>query len=189
LPKVNLAALGSNMVLHQTVASPAGDIRLVGLFPPSLPRAHVFAEGEFLSAPPYAMGGVLGGAPSGWTKSGGFANPLQEKWYHGHYTPWPTFYLRADLKRTAARFGIRLRDGDGHLLAARMEPQGARTGIWPYLVTDATNLTVVTPEIVLLRPLEATFSVDTATLSRETSPNPPPAEQPQERETAVDLFE
>lgn len=185
LPAVDLSALTNAVATHQTFPSSVGEIRFVGVFPPSGMRGYAFSEGEF--DPTHPMGSVSGGAPSGWTGSGGFVNPIREKWYHGHYTPWPTFYLRAHLTNTAARLGVRLRDAQGNLIATRMEPQGTRTGIWPYLASDATNLTAVTPEIVLLRPLEAAFDVDTTTLSREPGSSPP--EGGPDRETAVDLFD
>lgn len=167
LPNVDLSLLSSNHFWNLTLTSSVGPVRLIGLLPPSVPRAHVFSEGQFLTNPPVKMGAVGGGAPSGWTARSQYTTPIQLKRWSGHYTPVPTFYLHADLSHTNARYAIRLRDEQGGLIPTHMEPQGHPDDVWPYLVR-AAGVKRVTPEVVLLRPLEASFDVDMTSLTNST---------------------
>lgn len=185
LPPFSVGTLQSNQVQNSVHDSSIGKISFIGTFPRG---SYVFENGVFLTNPPVRMGPVVGGAPSGWTGQSPYVTPVKQRFWDGHYTHVPVIYLHADLQDTHTRLGVRLRTEDGDLIPVEMEPDSGRKGIWPFLITNLGDATTVTPEIVLLHPLEATFDVDTTTLSREGASASAMLPEDLEGETAVDVF-
>lgn len=160
LPTVAVTAIQSNVWWHQKFQFGTNEVVAQGFLPPG---THIFCEGTYETNPPVAMGPVGGGAPSGWVGQSKQINPLQKKQWHGHYTPVPTLYIRAESLPDKQRWGVRLRDDQGRLWPAEPEPQGRRDFVRPFLAKLPPEVTVVTPEIVVLKPLKAEFTVKTAT--------------------------
>ncbi len=156
LPEVNLANLQSNTWRDLVVTNGTKPLMILGLCAPGV---YVFSEGKFETNPAIRMGAVKGGAPSGWTGQSRRVSPLEVKHWSGHYTPVPTVYVRAPGIGPDERIGMRLRDEQGRYWLARAEPQGAAQGIWPFLVELPPDITNVTGEVVLLRPIQAEFTV------------------------------
>ena len=57
------------------------------------------------------------------------------------------------------RLAIRLRDARGVYWLTKPEPQGSSDRIYPYLVELPPEIKSVVPEVVLLKPVEAEFTV------------------------------
>ena len=83
------------------------------------------------------------------------------QYWNGHYTPSPVIYLRAAPLPSGQRLAVRLRDEKGYHWIAKPDTRGAND-IQPFLVELPTDVTTVTAEIVLLKPLQASFDVETA---------------------------
>lgn len=92
--------------------------------------------------------------PVGWTTMGVGA----VRW-NTHSTRQPTIYLHTRDEDLGRRLGVRLRDDRGRLHSATPDPAGPRDGIFPYLLDLPAGVDNVTPEIVLLQPLQAEFTV------------------------------
>jgi len=133
-------------------------IAVLGLFPAG---THVFSEGAYQTNPPVTMGPTIGGSPSGWVGQGRRVTPARMRYWNGHYTPSPVIYLRASPLPADQRIAVRLRDQQGRYWIAKPDPRGAHD-IQPFLVELQTDVTTLTAEIVLLKPLKATFDVDTS---------------------------
>lgn len=185
LSSFDLDALQSNQLQDSVHSSKIGEVRFIGVFPSG---SYVFDGGELLTNPPVKMGAVGGGARSGWTQNRKYLNPVRKQVLDEHYTDVPVIYLHVDFPDSSTRVGLRLRTEDGQLIPVQMEPQGSREGVWPFLLTSLSNVTMVTPEIVILRPLEAKFDVDTTTLSREEASESAELPEDVEGETVVDVF-
>jgi hypothetical protein len=155
LPQTFVTNLHSILWWNQTVHFEAQEISILGLFPAG---SYVFNNGAFLSNPPVAMGAVRGGAPSGWTGQSVVVNPLKVVYYHAHYsTTHSVIYVSAPKLGGKTRLAMRLRDEQGRLWVAEPEPQGADDGIYPFLVNLPPDVNRVTPELVVLKPVEAEF--------------------------------
>jgi len=111
------------------------------------------------------MGPTKGGAPSGWVGQSQRISPTRTQHWHGHYTPVPVMYIRAPASRSKERLGVRLRDEQGRYWLAKPEPQGAADGIWPFLLELPPEVRTVSAEVVLLKPIQAEFTVQTAVSS------------------------
>ena len=59
------------------------------------------------------------------------------------------------------RLGFRLRDEPGRYWLAKSEPEGSVDGVWPFLVEVPPEVTTVSGEVVLLKPIQAEFTVQT----------------------------
>jgi hypothetical protein len=155
LPQTVMTDPQSIVWWNQTVHYEAQDISILGLFPAG---SYVFNQGAFLTNPPVSMGRVIGGAPSGWTGQSVTVNPLKVANYHGHYsTTQSVIYVSAPKWRGKTRLAMRLRDDQGRLWVADPEPEGANDGIYPFLVNLPPEVNRVTPELVVLKPVEAEF--------------------------------
>jgi hypothetical protein len=144
---------------NQTARYGSNDIVVLGLFPPG---NRVFQDGVLLTNPPMAMGATGGGAPSGWTGASRAVNPLKVVHYSSHYsTTNSVIYVSAPKSGGAARLAMRLRDEQGRDWVAEPESQGAVGGIYPFLANLPPDVNQVTPELVLLKPVEAEFTVKT----------------------------
>lgn len=152
LPKIDLTSTATNW-WNLSCRCDSGEITALGSFPPG---THVFCEGKFVTNNP-GMGPVSGGAPSGWTATEWRLSASRVQVFDGHYTPSPTIYLRLP----PGVFGVRLRDERGRCWLASPEPDGARHGIQPFLLSPPAEVRFVTPEIVALQPVAATFLVKT----------------------------
>ena len=96
---------------------------------------------------------------------------------HSHYTPDPVIYLRVKPSAPDAnqfnkesdslgdgngRLAIRLRDDSGSYWLA--EPENPTDGIQPFLVKLPAGITNIMPELVLLKPIQAEFLINTKNL-------------------------
>jgi hypothetical protein len=157
LPQIALTNLQSILWWNRSLSYQSNNISILGLFPAG---DYVFCDGAFLTNPPVPMGPVHGGAPSGWTGRIVAVNPLKQVYYHGHYsTTDAVIYVSAANLGGKSRLAIRLRDAQGRSWVANPEPQGAVDGIYPFLLDLPPDVNQVTPELVLLKPLEAQFTV------------------------------
>jgi len=118
-------------------------------------------DGQYDTNSPSGMSPVHGGARTGWTGQSWRATPLQVKHKDGHYTPDATIYIRAPDLKEPERLAVRLKDSEGKYWEAVPETQGSPQGIHPFMLRLPTNITMVVPEIVLLKPMQADFVVDT----------------------------
>ncbi len=142
---------------NQTAREGSNDILVLGLFPPG---TRVFEEGHLLTNPPVSMGPVRGGAPSGWTGASQARNPLKVVHYSSHYsTKDSVIYVSAPNFQGPARLAVRLRDEQGRNWEATPESQGSSGGIYPFLIELPADVIQVTPELVLLTPVKAEFTV------------------------------
>jgi hypothetical protein len=124
---------------------------------------HVFTGGRFETNPAIRLGATRGGAPSGWVGQSQRVSPVQIKHWHGHYTPVPAVYIHAPGIGPKERVGLRLRDEQGGYWLARPEPQGDADGVWPFLVELPLEVQNISGEVVLLKPIQAEFTVQTGT--------------------------
>ena len=162
LPQTDLTTLKTNLWWNKTNLLASKEVAVLGLF---LPGTHTFCEGNYESSST-AVQGPRGGSPSGWTGSRQRINPMRVKESHSHYTPSPVLYVRYHRERTvrslpgeSERLAVRLRDDHGQYWVAK--PESAADGINPFLVELPPSVTNVVPEVVLLRPVQADFFVET----------------------------
>jgi hypothetical protein len=159
-PPVAVTSLQSDVWWNITSRVATDEITVLGILPPG---THHFSEGVYQTnpAPALRMGPVGGGAPSGWVGRGERVSPTRMRYWHGHYTPSPTLYIRIPSSKSKRRFAVRLRDERGHVLIAKPEPQGSPDGISPFLIDLPPEVKTVTAEVILLKPVHASFDVDT----------------------------
>ena len=157
LPRVNLDTLTNQVFWTSKFPVGTNEIVALGVCPPG---AYTFSDGNFDPGGP-KMGAVRGGAPSGWTGQSQRVTPMKIKFWHGHYTPSPTLYIRAAQLKEADRLGLRLRDDAGRIWIAKPETQGNPDGVHAFLLELPPDVTQIVPELVLLRPVEANFLVET----------------------------
>jgi hypothetical protein len=163
-PSVTFDPAGTNIVWwNLTARQGTNQVRVLGLFPVGV---HVFSGGVFQTNPPVTMAPVRGGAPSGWVGQSRWTTPTRLDSWNGHYTPVPVVYVHAPKLDAGVRLGVRLRDEFGHLHVAKPEGQGAPYGIYAFLVDLPSEVTNITAEVVELRPLNASFDVDTGAANR-----------------------
>ncbi len=161
LPNTPVAKLATNIIWwNQCIQFGSNKIVALGLFPRGV---HVFSEGFFQTNPPVAMMPTGGGAPSGWNSQ---SQAFSSKRWNNHYTPGQVIYLRSPSLDPTNRLAIRLRDEQGRFFTAAPEPQGGADGIMPFLIKLPDDVKMVTPEITLLKPVQATFTVRTETISQ-----------------------
>lgn len=157
LPKIDLSTLTNRVWWNLPIDQPPIEIFAMGVCPSG---TQVFSEGSPDTNGPI-MGPVRGGAPSGWTGRSQRVTPVRLVQWHGHYTPVPTIYLRIENLEGPKRLAVRLRDEQGRSWIAEPEPQGICDGIHPFLIKVPEDVTSVTPEVVLLEPVQAEFTVQT----------------------------
>jgi hypothetical protein len=157
---VDLANLQSNAWRNLVVTNDSKQFTVLGLCNPGV---YTFSGGNFDTNPATPrMGATKGGAPSGWVGMSRRVSPLQIKFWSGHYTPVPTAYIRAPKTSSKERFGLRLRDDLGRYWLAKAETQGPSSeGIWPFLLEIPPDVKKVSGEVVLLKPVQAEFTVKT----------------------------
>ena len=142
---------------NQTAQFDGQNISILGWFPRS---NYVFSEGVLLTNPPFYMGPVGGGAPSGWTWQTTSVSPIKDVHYSGHYsTTNDIIYVSAPNLDEKIHLAMRLRDDQGHYYLAKLDPAGPDTGIYPFLISLPPEVKQVTPELVALKPVEAKFTV------------------------------
>jgi len=157
LPQTAVTNQQSIVWWNQTVQSESNTLSVLGLFPAG---NYVFQEGVLLTNSPVSMGAVSGGAPSGWTGQSQAVNPLKVVHYNGHYSKNDSvIYVSAPKLGDASRLAMRLRDDQGRNWVTKPESQGAVDGIYPFLLTLPPEVNQVTPELLLLKPVEAEFIV------------------------------
>jgi hypothetical protein len=158
LPPINLSQLTTNIWWNSTYSAGTNSILAMGV---CVPGVNVFIRGEYDTNSPAGMGPVHGGAKSGWVGRTKRITPLQVIHQDGHYTPDPTIYIRAPDLKEPERLAMRLKDNEGKYWEATAETQGSPEGVHPFMLRLPTNVTVVVPEIVLLKPVQADFMVNT----------------------------
>ena len=156
LPGIDLSALQTNLWWNRPLGS--SNLVALGICPPGV---YHFSEGQLDPTPVSRMAAVRGGAPSGWTSARKQINPLKHKTTYAHYTDKPTIYLRADDLKDQERLAVRIKDDQGRSWVAKPEGQGAPEGVRPFLLDLPAGLTNITAEIVILKPAQAQFDVDT----------------------------
>ncbi len=161
LPKVAPNLLTNGIIWNVETHFETNHILAIGCFPAGM---HTFSEGAYVGQSAtgrLGMGATSGGAPSGWAGMGQRVSPVKLVMWHGHYTPSPVIYLKVPESGSTDRFAVRVKDEQGQFWVLTPEPEGASDGIMPYLVSLPVGVTNVVPEIVLLKPIRATFSVTT----------------------------
>ena len=159
LAPVTVAPLQSNVWVDVPLTNGPAQLTVLGLFPAG---TYIFTGGRLETNPAIRMGPTKGGAPSGWVGQSQRISPTRTKHWHGHYTPVPVVYIHAPAARSKERLGVRLRDEQGRYWLAQPEPQGAVDGIWPFLLELPPEAGTVSAEVVLLKPIQAEFTVRTA---------------------------
>ena len=162
-PQTAVANLQSNHWWNIQTGVGSNELFLLGIFPKG---THVFSEGVYQTNPAVSMGPVSGGSSSGWVGSSQRVTPTRVQRWDGHYTPTPVIYLRAPQLSSKDRLAVRLRDEGGRYWPTKPEPQGIRDGISPFLVELPPEVKMAVAEIVLLKPLHATFDVDIASATK-----------------------
>lgn len=148
---------------NQTASQGTNNILALGLFPTG---TRVFQDGQLLTNPPVSMGPVSGGALSGWTGMTRPVGPMKVVHYDSHYSlANSVIYVSAPNLRDPARLAMRLRDEQGRVWEAKPESQGVVGGIHAFLIDVPPDVIRVTPELVLLTPVSATFTVKTPGIS------------------------
>jgi hypothetical protein len=161
LPQTAVSAMQSNIFWNTKHALGTTEVFALGILPAGV---NVFTEGAHTTA--RTMTAVRGGAPSGWTSQSQRVTPLKQQHWYGHYTPVPVLYLKAPSLPPDTRIGVRLVDEQGRYWLAKPEPQGVRDGIRPFLIELPDQTQSVTPEVVILKPVQATFQVQTPQKAR-----------------------
>ncbi len=156
LPTINLTSSATNW-WNITNRFQSNEIEALGFFPPG---TYVFYEGRLTNYNP-GLRPVGGGAPSGWVAHLRRTGPNRVQRFDGHYTPFPVFYLRYRENESFGRIALRLRDDRGVYWLATPEPQEGPTNIHPFMFSPPAGAGVATPEIVLLKPIKASFLVST----------------------------
>jgi hypothetical protein len=157
LPRVDLNVLTNQMLWNSKLSIGTNEFVALGVCPAG---AYTFTGGDFDPTGP-RMGAVRGGARSGWTGQTKRLTPMKLQAWHSHYTPTPTIYVRANRLKEPDRMALRVRDDYGRTWAAKPEPQGHPDGVYAFLLELPSEVTNIVPELVLLRPVEAEFLVNT----------------------------
>ena len=157
LPRVDLATLQTNLIWNLPVPAGTFSVVALGICPPGM---QVFCAGEFCTNGP-TLTAVSGGGPSGWVSRSQWVTPIKRMEWHGHYTPRPTIYVRAEGLGQADRLALRMRDEAGRVWAIEPESQGQPDGVHAFIIEAAAEKARFVPELVLLRPIQAEFQVET----------------------------
>jgi hypothetical protein len=156
LPQTPVSAMQSNICWNVKFAAESTEVLVLGILPAGV---NVFTDGAHTTA--MTMAPVSGGAPSGWTSQSQRITPLKQQHWHGHYTPVPVIYLKAADLPSGTRIGVRLLDEQGRYWLAKPEPQGIRDNIRPFLIELSPEIKSITAEIVVIKPVQASFQVNT----------------------------
>jgi hypothetical protein len=168
LPELAVPNLQSNAWRDLTLTNGTAQLTVLGFRPAGM---YIFTEGRYETNPAAAsMGPTRGGAPSGWVGQSRRISPGYVKQWHGHYTPVPVVYIHTPALGPKERLGLRLRDEQGRCWLAQPEPEGPADGVWPFLVSLPADVARVSGEVVLLKPLQAEFTVRTDNLPAAVNP-------------------
>ena len=124
---------------NKTFAHESGEIEVFGLFAPGVSS---FEEG----AVSWVESGVENRKSSRWISSGIHSSHL------------PVIYVKSWNLPPERRLGVRLTDEKGHHWTTISQPLN---DIWPFPIELGPEIESVIPEVVVLRPIEATFQVRT----------------------------
>lgn len=158
LPAALQNGVANDTTWLQTNAVDGVEVVAIGLM---TSRMNFFTDGVYQAVPPIPIGPTQGGAPTGWVSASKRVNPLRAVTHRGHYTDRPTVYLQCVDERLSKLLGVRVRDEQNRYWPTTRETQGSPDGIIPFMLDISAGVTNVTPEIVLLKPLEAEFTVRT----------------------------
>jgi len=151
-PSEIVGRIGSNSVWDAEYEHRGELIKLIGQFGPGM---NVFARGQyasnFVNAP---MPNSRGKTQWNWVQADGLDR-------HGHVTDRPTIYLHVASEEFGRNIGLRVRDPAGRIWPTTREPLGPRGGVIPFMLDVPAGVTNVVPEIVLLNPVAAEFTVRT----------------------------
>jgi hypothetical protein len=157
LPRVDLSTLTNQLLWNSSILAGTNEMVALGICPPGV---YTFSGGKFDPTGP-RMSAVSGGTPSGWTSQSKRVTPMKLQTWHGHYTPSPTIYIRAGKLGEPNHLAIRLRDEAGQLWVAEPESQGTPDGVHAFLIELPPEVTNVVAELLLLRPAQVEFLVET----------------------------
>jgi hypothetical protein len=156
LPQITLTNSQSIQWWNQKVSLQTNEILALGLFPPG---SYGFSNGVFVTNAG-GMRTVGGGAPTGWTSRRLAVTPLKMQTLYTHYSNTNyIIYLRVPETDSNYKLAMRLRDEQGRFWLAKLEPQGTPGGIFPFIMNLPPEVQTVTPELVVLKPIEAQFTV------------------------------
>jgi len=79
----------------------------------------------------------------------------------------PTLYLKVDDSSLSKRIGVRVSDDRGRIWPTTRQPGRGVAGVVPFMLDVPSDVTTVIPEIVLLNPLEAEFTVRTPAYGKD----------------------
>ncbi len=156
LPTAQCSPNATNTLWHKTNSVNGIEIVALGLMTATM---TYFTDGQYDPKPPTSMGPTQGGAPTGWVGSSRRISPTKVQTVRGHYADRPVIYLQCQDRDVGERLGIRLRDAQGRVWPTTREGEGP--GIIPFMLDVSADVTNVVPEIVLLKPVEAEFTVKT----------------------------
>lgn len=157
LPNAQCSPNATNTLWFRTNSVHGREIVAIGLRTATM---TYFTDGRYDPKPPMAMGPTRGGAPTGWIASSRRISPTKVRTVRGHYADRPVIYLQCLDRDISVRLGIRLRDSEGRVWPTTREGQGS--GIIPFMLDVPADVTTVVPEIVLLKPVQAEFTVRTS---------------------------
>jgi hypothetical protein len=155
LPKIDLTSSVTNW-WNATNRFQSNEIEALGFFPPG---TYVFCNGQFTNYNP-GLGPTGGGAPSGWESTSRYVGAGRMETFRGHYTPSPVIYLRYKEDDFTGRIAVRFRDEQGGCWIATPEAADGREVIHPFMLKPPAGVKIVTPEIVCLKPIKASFLVE-----------------------------
>jgi hypothetical protein len=159
LPAIVVTNLMTNIVWwNKKCRAEFVDIEAIGFFPIG---TCTFCEGKCLTNSTAGLGvGPIRGGASRWVRRSKRENPFRVDEWAIHYASDPVIYVRAPVLKSPNRLAVRLQDDKGREWIAKPEPQGAFQGIYPFLVKLPKDVETAQAEIVLLKPVRASFIVD-----------------------------
>lgn len=158
LTATTLAGNATNALWFKTNRVGGKEFVAIGLLTSTM---NFFTDGEYQAVAPVPIGPTRGGAKTGWVSSVRRVSPINVLTHRGHYADRPVIYLQCRDAELAKNLGVRVRDEQGRLWPTTREQQGNPDGILAFMLDGPPDAASVTPEIVLLKPVEAEFTVRT----------------------------
>lgn len=164
LPSASIGRSSKDSLWFRTNVIEGVDVVAMGLMTSTM---NYFMDGNYQAVPELPIGPTRGGSPTGWVMTSKRVTPLRTLTQYGHYVDRPTLYLKVDDPSLSKRIGVRVRDEQGRIWPTTRQPGRGVAGIVPFMLDVPSDVTTVIPEIVLLNPLEAEFTVRTPTFGKE----------------------
>jgi hypothetical protein len=158
LPKITLTNL-TTAPLNVSFTNQGCTISVLAFLPAGV---YTFSEaGEYLTNAPTTFTAVRGGSKTGWMSQSRRMTPTRVVTWFGHYTDVPVIYVKVSDPSFKDRLGLRFK-GDANLFyGAEREEQGTSSGVVPFMFRVPDEVKSVDPELVMLPPLKAEFTVKT----------------------------